>query len=89
MAETSESGGVIQYAGEGVWGVISSIPPAIGDFFTGVGRGAGADRFFDWTAVLIGMVILISVVTGLKRGRIAGPVVSGLIGVTLLGWAVA
>jgi hypothetical protein len=89
MSETEGSGGIFQAMGESIGGFISGIPPAAGDFFAGVGQGAGIDGFVDWTLLLIGIALLLSVIRGLKRGKIVGPAVRGFIGVALMGLAVA
>ncbi|MFT4769965.1 MAG: hypothetical protein ACI8RN_003119 [Glaciecola sp.] len=89
MNETTDSAGMAQSSGEAVGGVISGIPGTLGDFFTGVGKGAGVNGILDWAALIIGIALLVSVVRGLKRGRIVGPVVSGFIAVALMGWAVS
>ncbi|WOJ92850.1 hypothetical protein R0135_13795 [Congregibacter variabilis] len=89
MDEATESGGMAQSSGEAVGGVISGIPGTLSDFFAGVGKGAGVNGMIDWAALIIGIALLVSVVRGLKRGRIVGPVVSGFIAVALMGWAVS
>lgn len=89
MEDTTESGGILQWLGEVVGGFLASIPPAIGNFFTGVGEGAGVYDFMDWAALIIGIALLLSAVKGLKGGRIVGPILRGAIGVALMGWAVS
>lgn len=89
MAETADSGGVVQSAGEGVGGFIAGIPPAISNFFTGVGEGAGVHGIVDWAALIIGIAFLVSVVQGFRQGRIVGPAIRGVIAVALMGFAVA
>jgi pilus assembly protein TadC len=88
MAETADSGGMLQSIGEAVGGFLSGIPSAISSFFAGVGKGAGVHGMLDWAALIIGIALLISAIRGLKRGRIVGPMVSGAIAVGLMGWAV-
>lgn len=89
MSDTESSGGIFQSMGETIGGFISGIPPAMGDFFTGVGKGAGVNGILDWTLLLIGIALLLSVIRGLKRGKFIGPAVRGLIGIALMGLAVA
>lgn len=89
MDETENSGGILQSLGEAIGGFISGIPPAIGNFFTGVGKGASIDGFMDWTALLLGVALLVSVIKSIKRGSIIGSVLRGVICVALLGWAVS
>lgn len=83
------SGGFLGSLGEAIGGFIANIPPALGAFFGGVGQGAGVHGLLDWAALLIGLGLLISVVRGVRRGRIIGPAIRGLIGVALMGWAVS
>lgn len=89
MAETSDSGGILQSVGEVLGGFLSAIPPAIGSFFAGIGRGANVEGFLDWIALAFGLALLIGAIRGLMRGRIVGPLVSGAIAVVLMGWAVS
>ena len=89
MEETTESGGVLQWLGEVIGGFLAGIPPAIGNFFTGVGEGAGVHGFLDWTALILGIALLHSAVKGLKGGGVVGPILRGAIGVALMGWAVS
>jgi hypothetical protein len=89
MNETEASGGFLQNLGQGIGNFIAGIPGAIGSFFSGLGQGAGIDGALDWIALVISIAMLISVVRGVKRGRIVGPAVSGLIAIALLGWAVS
>ena len=89
MEETAESDGALHNTGEAVGGFISKIPDAVGSFFGGLGEGAGVHGAFDWIALVIGIALLASVYRGFKRGRIVGPMLSGLIGITLMGWAVS
>ncbi len=88
MDETADNGGVLQSIGEAVGGFLAGIPPAINAFFSGLGEGAGVAGPFDWIALILGLALLLSVIRGLKRGRIVGPVIRGFIGVALMGWAV-
>jgi hypothetical protein len=88
MADTTESGGMLQSIGEFVGGILSGIPAALNSFFSGVGEGAGVHGFLDWAALLIGIALLLSVIRGVRAGRIVGPAVRGVIGVALMGWAV-
>ena len=87
--EADESGGAAQATGEAVGSAISTVPGTVTSFFAGVGEGAGVHGILDWAALLIGISFLISVFRGIKRGRIVGPAVRGLIGVALMGWAVS
>jgi hypothetical protein len=89
MDEAAESGSVTASAGEAVGGFLAGIPPAIGDFFSGVGQGAGVAGLFDWAALIVGIALLLSVIRGVRRGRIVGPAIRGVIGVALMGWAVS
>ena len=89
MQETAEAEGALHTTGEAVGGFISKIPGAISSFFGGVGEGAGVHGTFDWIALILGVALLASVYRGFKRGRIVGPMLSGLIGITLMGWAVS
>jgi len=89
MSDTADADGVLHSAGEGVGGFIAGIPAALGDFFSGVGEGAGVDGVVDWAALIIGLALLLSVVRGVKRGRIVGPMIRGVIAVALMGWAIA
>lgn len=89
MDETADSGGILQWLGEVVGGFLAGIPPAIGNFFTGVGEGAGVYGFLDWTALIIGIALLLSAIKGLKGGSIIGPILRGAIGVALMGWAIS
>ncbi len=89
MSEATDDGSLAQGAGEAVGGVISGIPGVVGDFFTGLGDGAGIHGVIDWTLLVIAIAMFFSVYRGLKRGRIIGPVLRGLIGVALLGLAIA
>lgn len=84
----AESAEVSRSIGEAVGAFLSGIPGAISGFFSGVGAGAGVHGILDWSAFIIGIALLVSVIRGIKRGRIVGPAVRGLIGVTLMGWAV-
>jgi hypothetical protein len=85
MAKTDSA---LQSAGEAVGGFIASIPPALASFFGGVGAGAGVHGIIDWAALLLGIGFLLSVIRGIRRGRIVGPALRGVIGVALMGWAV-
>ncbi|MEE4278122.1 MAG: hypothetical protein V2I82_06620 [Halieaceae bacterium] len=89
MNETEASGGLLKSLGEGVGNFISAIPGAINSFFSGLGEGAGVHGAIDWIALVISIAMLISAARGIKRGRIVGPALGGLIGVALLGWAVS
>ena len=88
MADTPDSSGTMQSAGEAVGGVLSGIPSAISNFFAGVGNGAGVHGVLDWAALVIGLALLLSVIQGVRRGRIVGPFLRGVVGVALMGWAV-
>ena len=89
MSESADADGVLHSAGEGVGGFIAGIPAALGDFFSGVGEGAGVDGVVDWAALIIGLALLLSVIRGVKRGRIVGPMIRGVMAVALMGWAIA
>lgn len=89
MEDTADSGGIIQWLGEVVGGFLAGIPPALGNFFTGVGEGAGVYGFVDWAALIIGIALLLSGIKGLKAGSVVGPIIRGAIGVALMGWAVS
>jgi hypothetical protein len=84
----ADSGGFLGSLGASIGGFIAQIPAALGEFFGGVGEGAGVHGLFDWAALLIGVGLLISVIRGVRRGRIIGPAIRGVIGVALMGWAV-
>ena len=87
--EASAVADAAEASGEAVGGVISEIPSTVGSFFAGVGEGAGVHGFLDWAALLIGFSLLISVIQGVRRGRIVGPAIRGVIGIALMGWAVS
>ena len=89
MNETADSGGILRSMGEGLGSVLAGIPPAIGDFFSGVGAGAGLHGIVDWIAMILGIAMLLSTIKGLKQGRIVGPLLRGVIGVAFMGWAIA
>ena len=89
MSESADADGVLHSAGEGIGGFIAGIPAALGDFFSGVGEGAGVDGVVDWAALIIGLALLLSVIRGVKRGRIVGPMIRGVMAVALMGWAIA
>ncbi|MEQ8507582.1 MAG: hypothetical protein RIF37_14485 [Rhodospirillaceae bacterium] len=89
MDGTPDSGGIVHWLGEVVGGFLASIPPAIGNFFTGVGQGAGVYGWVDWAALIIGIALLISGVKGLMAGRVVGSILSGAIGLVLMSWAVS
>lgn len=80
---------MLQSIGEAVGGFLAGIPPAVGSFVAGVGEGAGVYGVLDWTALILGIALLLSVFRGLTRGRIVGPIVRGAIGIALMGWAVS
>jgi hypothetical protein len=87
--ENADEGGLAQGAGEAVGSVLSGVPGVIGDFFRGLGDGAGIHGVFDWTLLVIAIALFFSVYRGVKRGRVIGPVVSALIAFALLGGAIA
>lgn len=89
MDQSTETDSFLQGLGEAVGGFIANLPPAIGSFFSGVGQGAGVHGALDWVALVLGIALMISVVRGVRRGRIVGPALRGLIGVALMGWAVS
>lgn len=89
MSGASKSDGFLQSAGEAIGGLIAGIPGAIGSFFAGLGEGAGVHGVVDWVALVLGLALLISVIQGLRKGRIVGPALRGVISVALLGWAVS
>lgn len=89
MRDSPQSSSVLRSAGERVGNVLAGIPPAIRDFFGGIGEGAGLHSAFDWAAMILGLALLLSSIGGLvRRRRIVGPVVSGAIGVALMTWAI-
>ncbi|MEM1144568.1 MAG: hypothetical protein AAF671_07665 [Pseudomonadota bacterium] len=88
MNNTEESAGFLQTVGESIGGLIAGIPSALGSFFSGVGEGAGVNGLLDWILLLLGLALLLSVIKGIKAGRIVGPALRGVIGVALMGWAV-
>ena len=89
MAETAKSDGILQSLGEAIGSFLSGIPGAISSFFGGLGEGAGVHGALDWVAFILGIALLVSVVRGVRRGRVVGPIVRGAIGVALMGWAVS
>lgn len=89
MDAEAESGGFFRSLGEFIGNALSGIPDALNSLFSGISEGAGVYGFVEWAAFLIGLSFLVSVIAGVKRGRIVGPVVRGFIGVALMGWAVA
>lgn len=88
MEDASESGGILQWLGEMVGNLLSALPSALVDFFTGVGEGAGISGYADWGAFLIGLALILSGIKGLTNGKIVGSIISGAIGVGLMSWAV-
>jgi len=68
---------------------LAGIPPALIDFFGGVATGAGLNGILDWAVMLVGLALLMSAIQGVRRRRIVGPMLSGTIGVMLIGWAIA
>ena len=68
---------------------LAGIPSAVGNFFTGLGEGAGVYGFLDWTAPILGLALFLSALKGLKSGSIVGPIIRGAIRVALIGWAVS
>lgn len=89
MANSSSSQGFLGSLGEKIGGLIADIPAAVGSFFSGLGSGAGVDGAFDWILLILGISLLVSVVKGVKAGRVLGPVLRGFVAIALLGWAVA
>ena len=89
MADTAASDGFLRSIGEAVGGFFAGLPSGISSFFGGLGEGAGVHGAVDWIAFVIGLALLLSVVRGVRRGRIVGPALRGLIGVALMGWAVS
>lgn len=87
MDATADSSNFLRSAGESVGSFLAGVPPAMADFFGGVGASAGVHGVFDWTALLFGIALLLSTIRGLTRGRIVGSVLRGVIGVALMGWA--
>lgn len=53
MSDSTDSSGLLRSVGENVGGFLTGIPPAIGEFFSGVGAGAGVHGFWDWAALII------------------------------------
>ncbi|MEO0438662.1 MAG: hypothetical protein AAF098_17320 [Pseudomonadota bacterium] len=89
MASSSDSQGFLGSLGEKIGGLIAEIPTAVGSFFSGLGSGAGIDGALDWILLILGISLLLSVVKGVKAGRVLGPVIRGFIAIALLGLAVA
>jgi hypothetical protein len=89
MEETESSDGILNWLGEQVGGLLAAIPGALGDFFTGVGEGAGVSGTADWIALIVGLALVLSGAKGLKSGKIVGPIIGGAIGVALMGWAIS
>ncbi|MFN2330026.1 MAG: hypothetical protein ABR612_14010 [Chromatocurvus sp.] len=89
MSEVSDSGSIIRSAGESIGGFLAGIPPALVNFVSGVGEGAGLHGLLDWTAMIVGIALLLSTIRGLMNGRIVGPVLRGAVGVVFMGWAIA
>lgn len=87
--EAADSGGILQWLGEQVGGFLAQLPGGIADFFGGVGEGAGVSGFIDWTALILGLALILSAAKGLKGGKIVGPILGGAIGVALMGWAIS
>lgn len=89
MRDTADSGGFLRSVGEFFGSVLAGIPPAIGEFFSGVGAGAGVHGFFDWAAMILGLALLLSALGGIRKRRFVGPVLLGVIGVAFMGVAIA
>lgn len=89
MNATAESGGLLQASGEALGSFIAGIPGAVRGFFGGLGQGAGISGVLDWIALVIAIALLLSVVRSVRRGRIVGPFINGVIAIALLGWAVS
>lgn len=89
MSESTGDSNLAQGAGEAVGSAISGIPGVVGDFFAGVGDGAGIHGALDWILLVLSLALLFSVYRGIKRGRIVGPALRGLIAIAFLGWAIA
>ncbi|MFT7288295.1 MAG: hypothetical protein ACI87W_002412, partial [Halieaceae bacterium] len=88
MSTAADSDSVLHSAGEGVGGFLAGIQPAMGDFFSGVVEGAGVHGMLDRIALIIGIALLVLTIQGLRRGRIVGPMLRGVIAVAFRGWAV-
>jgi hypothetical protein len=89
MADSSDSEGFLRAIGEAVGGFIAGLPDAVSSFFGGVGAGARVQGMFDWIALVLGFARLASVAQGVRRGKIVGPAMRGLVAIALLGWAVS
>jgi hypothetical protein len=89
MDQATETDSFLQSLGESLGGFLAGLPSAIGSFFSGVGQGAGVHGLIDWIALVVGIALMISVVRGVRAGRIVGPALRGVIGVALMGWAVS
>ena len=89
MEDAESSDGILNWLGELVGNFLAAIPGALGDFFTGVGEGAGVSGTVDWMALIIGLALVLGGAKGLKDGRIVGPIIGGAIGVALMGWAIS
>ena len=88
MSESADAGNLLRSIGESVGGLLAGIPPAIGDFFGGIGAGAGLDGILDWTFMIIGIALLVSAIRGLTRARIVLPILRGVIGIAFMAWSV-
>lgn len=88
MSDSADSGGFLRAVGESIGGFLAETPAAIRSLFSGIGEGAGVQGFLGWTALIIGIALLISAARGFWRGRIVGPALSGFIGLAAMGWAV-
>lgn len=88
MSDSADSGGFLGAVGESIGGFLAEVPAVIGEFFSGIGEGAGVQGFLGWTAFIVGIALLISAARGFCQGRIVGPSLSGFIGLAAMGWAV-
>lgn len=89
MSDSPASSGFLRSAGESIGAFLAGIPPAINDLFAGISAGAGVHGFMDWTALIIGLALLISAIRGFTRGGIVGPMLRGFFGLVAMGWAVS
>ena len=80
--------GFLGRIGEAIGNALSSIPSAWNDFFGGVARGAGIDGWLDWLIIIIGLGLFLSAIKGFRNKSIFWPLVTGTIGVALIGWTV-
>ena len=80
--------GFLGRVGEAIGNAVKSIPAAWNDFFGGVARGAGINGWFDWVIIIIGLGMFFSAIKGFRNKSIFWPLVTGSIGVALIGWTI-